>query len=126
VARSNAKKNNTKINFLNGDLLSPYLPILKKTKPQNIVIAANLPYLKPSEMSEPSIKKEPKSALLSGSNGLWHYKRLFHQLSYIKEAKVFLICEINHQQVKPIEKLARASFPKSVNLLLLLSKLFRH
>jgi release factor glutamine methyltransferase len=114
IAKSNAKKYQTKIGFLNGDLLKPYLPILKKTKPQNIVIAANLPYLKPSEMSESSIRKEPKSALLSGSDGLWHYRRLFSQLNCIKNSKVFLICEINHEQAQPIEKLAHASLPKSL------------
>lgn len=113
VAKSNAKKYQTEIGFLNGDLLKPYLPILKRTKPKNIVIAANLPYLKPSEMKEPSIKKEPKSALLSGSDGLWHYKRLFHQLNYVKDANVFLICEINHEQATQIEKLAKTSFPKA-------------
>jgi release factor glutamine methyltransferase len=114
VAKSNAKKYQTEIGFLNGDLLKPYLPILKRTKPQNIVIAANLPYLKPSEMKEPSIKKEPKSALLSGSDGLWHYRRLFHQLNYIRDAKVFLICEINPEQAEPIKKLAKTSFPKAL------------
>ena len=115
VAKSNAKKYETEIGFLNGDLLKPYLPILKRTKPKNIVIAANLPYLKPSEMLEPSIKKEPKSALLSGSDGLWHYKRLFYQLQYIKNAKVFLICEINHEQATKIEKLAKTSFHKALS-----------
>jgi len=113
VAKSNAKKYETEISFLNGDLLKPYLPILKRTKPKNIVIAANLPYLKPSEMKEPSIKKEPKSALLSGSDGLWHYKRLFHQLHYITDAHIFLICEINHEQATQIKKLAKTSFPKA-------------
>lgn len=111
VAKANAKKYQAEIGFLNGDLLKPYLPILKRTKPKNIVIAANLPYLKPEELKEPSIKKEPKSALLSGSDGLWHYRRLFHQLNYIKDAKVFLVCEINPEQASQIEKLAKASFP---------------
>lgn len=114
VAKENAKKYQAKINFLNGDLLSPYLSVLKKIKPQYIVIAANLPYLKPSEMLEPSIKKEPKGALLSGSDGLWHYKRLFNQLKNNNIVKVFLICEINHKQAKAIKKLAEASFPKAI------------
>ncbi len=114
VAKNNALKNKAKVTFLNGDLLKPYLPIIKRVKPKNIVIAANLPYLKPEEMSEPSIKKEPKSALLSGSDGLWHYRRLFSQLKSIKESKVFLICEINPEQAPSIEKLALASFPKAV------------
>ena len=110
VAKSNAKKYETEIGFLNGDLLRPYLPILKRTKPKNIVIAANLPYLKPSEMKEPSIKKEPKAALLSGSDGLWHYKRLFYQLHCVTDANIFLICEINPEQATQIEKLAKTSF----------------
>ncbi len=114
VAQANSKKYQTKINFLNGDLLQPYFPIIKRVNPKNIVIAANLPYLKPSEMDEPTIKKEPKSALLSGSDGLWHYKRLFSQLKSLKDAKIFLICEVNPEQAISIEKLACASFPKSV------------
>jgi len=113
VAKANAKKYQAPIGFLNGDLLKPYLPIIKKAKPENIVIAANLPYLKPEELKEPSIKKEPKSALLSGSDGLWHYKRLFNQLSCLKDSKIFLVCEINPEQALQIEKLAGASFSKA-------------
>ena len=109
VAKTNAKKLGAKIIFLHGDLFQPYLPIIKKTKPKNIIITANLPYLKPEEMKEPSIKKEPRSALLSGADGLWHYKRLFKQLNLL--TKVFLICEINPEQALKIEKLAKTSFP---------------
>jgi len=111
VAKYNAKHHKAKVNFLSGDLLKPYLPILKKLKPNNIIIAANLPYLNPKEMKETSIKKEPKSALLSGHNGLWHYKRLFSQLKKISLPKVFLICEINPEQASEIKKLATTSFP---------------
>lgn len=109
VARSNAKRHQAKIKFLNGDLLIPCLPAISKLKPNNLIIAANLPYLTPKEMNEPSIKKEPKSALLSGHDGLWHYKRLFSQLKKITETKVFLICEINPAQAFSIKKLASAS-----------------
>ena len=113
VAKTNAKKYQAPISFLKGDLLKPYLPIIKRIKPKDVIIAANLPYLKPEELKEPSIKKEPKSALLSGSDGLWHYKRLFNQLNCLKDSKIFLVCEINPQQALQIEKLAEASFSKA-------------
>ena len=113
VARHNAKKYQAKIKFLKGDLLKPYLLELPKIKPNNLVITANLPYLKPAEMKEKSISKEPKNALLSGRDGLWHYRRLFKQiknnlLSHQKD--IFLICEINPLQARTIKKLAAASF----------------
>ncbi len=118
VAHYNAKKYKATINFLSGDLLQPFLPIFKKIKPKNIIITANLPYLKPAEMHELSIKKEPKMALLSGSDGLWHYKRLFSQLKkFINNDKdlinIFLICEINPEQALQIKKIAKINFPKA-------------
>lgn len=113
VARKNARQQKAKIKFLEGDLLKPHLQEIKKIKPQNIIITANLPYLNPQEMSEPSIKKEPKAALLSGSDGLWHYKRLFTQLKSLKQSTVFLIGEINPEQALETEKLAKASFPQA-------------
>jgi len=113
VARLNAKNNQVKVNFLKGDLLKPYLPIFRNKQITEIIIAANLPYLKPAEMEEPSIKKEPKIALLSGADGLRHYQRLFGQIKKAKLAPVFLVCEINPGQAPKIEKLAKTSFPKS-------------
>jgi len=113
VAQRNAKIHQAKINFLAGDLLVPYLPVIKKIKPTNLIIAANLPYLKPEEMIEPSIKKEPKKALLSGSDGLWHYKRLFAQIYKSKITNLYLICEINHVQAKTIKESALKYFPKA-------------
>lgn len=113
VAKSNAKKYQAKIKFFKGDLLKPYLEELPKITQKDIIITANLPYLKPVEMKEKSISKEPKNALLSGRDGLWHYRRLFKQiknnlLSHQKD--IFLICEINPLQARTIKKLAAVSF----------------
>lgn len=113
VARSNVKKYQAKVKFFQGDLLKPYLPELLKIKKKNIVITANLPYLKPAEMKEKSISKEPKNALLSGRDGLWHYRRLFKQIKnnlLPHQKDIFLICEINPLQARTIKKLAAASF----------------
>jgi release factor glutamine methyltransferase len=123
VAAINIKKYNLPIKLLNGDLLKPYLNILKKEQPNKLIIAANLPYLTPAQMAEPSIKKEPASALLSGSNGLWHYQRLFSQIaSYLKNSshdlEISLYCEINPEQKNEIKKKTLAKFPKAkVNFL---------
>ncbi|MEI6835747.1 MAG: HemK/PrmC family methyltransferase [Candidatus Falkowbacteria bacterium] len=113
IARVNTQNHQAKINFLKGDLLRPYLPILKNEINNEVIIAANLPYLKPSELEEPSIIREPRAALLSDADGLWHYQRLFLQIKQAKLTKLFLVCEINPDQALKIEKLAQTSFPES-------------
>ena len=113
VARNNARRLKANINFIHGDLLSPYINIINNIKPSNIIIAANLPYLKPEEMNELSIKREPKSALLSGADGLWHYRRLFVQLKKAELKNVFLACEINPEQASDIKKQALTCFPSA-------------
>lgn len=118
VAGYNIKNHHLPIKLLTGDLLQPYLPILKKQQPKKLIIAANLPYLTPEQMKEPSIKKEPVSALLSGANGLWHYQRLLAQLSNFLKTNNYpvttsLYCEINPEQKNEIKKKALAKFPKA-------------
>lgn len=118
VASHNIKNNHLPIKLLTGDLLQPYLPILKKQQPKKLIIAANLPYLTPAQMKEPSIKKEPASALLSGADGLWHYQRLFAQLNNFLKTNnypidIYLYCEINPEQKNGIKKKALTKFPKA-------------
>jgi release factor glutamine methyltransferase len=117
VAYHNIKNNHLPIKLLTGDLMQPYLPILEKQQPKKLIIAANLPYLTPAQMKEPSIKKEPVSALLSGANGLWHYQRLLAQLSNFLRTNniinISLYCEINPEQKNEIKKKALAKFPKA-------------
>lgn len=123
VAKHNIKNNHLPIKLLTGDLFQPYLNIIKKQQPKKLIIAANLPYLTPAQMKEPSIKKEPVSALLSGTDGLWHYQRLLAQLAIFLKTNNFpitisLYCEINPEQKKAIKKKALAKFPKAkVNFL---------
>jgi release factor glutamine methyltransferase len=112
VARTNARQYREPVKFFQGDLLQPVLPLLKRVSPSRLLITANLPYLTPAQLKEPSIKREPRAALLSGADGLWHYKRLFSQLR--RSGYHFsLIGEINPEQAPIIEKLARASFSPS-------------
>ncbi|MEI6288536.1 MAG: peptide chain release factor N(5)-glutamine methyltransferase [bacterium] len=78
VAKTNAQKNKTKINFFNGNLL---LPI--KNKKLDLIIA-NLPYLSDEILKKlkPEIHFEPKRALVAGKHRIdeaFLYGQLFAQ-----------------------------------------------
>ncbi len=97
VAEQNAKKIGVKINFRDSDLLSNLPEMHGK-----VFLIANLPYLTPEQFrNEASIKKEPKSALVSGKDGFKHYRNLFKQITKRKDLKnFFLIIEIDPRQKK--------------------------
>lgn len=118
IAKQNAKKYklDKKIIFKSGDLLNPWKEELKKflKKDADIIITANLPYLKTEEMKELSILKEPRMALFSGKDGLNHYRKLFKQLSIFlnknkktKDTNIIIICEINPQQKEPFKEIIK-------------------
>jgi release factor glutamine methyltransferase len=75
IAQTNARKNQVKINFIHSDLFN------KIPEKKFDLITANLPYLRPDQMQEKSIQKEPRSALLSGQDGLDHYSKLLSRVS---------------------------------------------
>ncbi len=121
LAKENAKsyRLNKKIEFKLADLIKPWEKTLKQIfeNEEEIIITANLPYLKPEEMKELSLEKEPSLALLSGKDGLKHYRQLFSQLSsftkkYKKENKnkVLIICEINPKQAQDFKKIVEKNF----------------
>jgi len=110
IAKKNIRNHNLEntINLKKGNLLKPVITDIKKCLKDNkqIIITANLPYLKPEEMKEISIQREPKIALLSGKNGLKHYQSLFKQLKTLNiKTNFFLICEINPEQVDDFKEL---------------------
>lgn len=124
IAKENAKsyRLDKKIIFKKGDLVKPWENLLRSSFDNNekILITANLPYLNPREMKESSLAKEPRLALLSGLDGLNHYRKLFAQLSTFtkkyrgfKTESIFLICEINPHQVDAFNKMVKATFPKA-------------
>ena len=82
VAKKNAKKHRVKIKFLKGDLLKPFLPSRKATRPGRVafkkidIIIANLPYLIKNQIKN-ELKYEPKTALLGGDK---YIKELLRQV----------------------------------------------
>ena len=111
IAKYNSQKNKIKnIEFKKSNLL-------KNIKLPNgeIIILANLPYLKTKQMKEPSIKHEPKQALVAGNDGLKYYKELSKQLKNAKQ-KITLLCEINPEQKLGFKKIfPKAEFKKDLS-----------
>lgn len=107
TARTNARKLNlkNKIKFIKSDLLG--------SVPKNKfdIVLANLPYLTPEQMKEASISKEPSSALLSGKDGLDHYKKLLKQLPGYLADKYLILLEIDPEQKDAIKKEIASNLP---------------
>jgi release factor glutamine methyltransferase len=117
VAKRNAEKNGVDgcIKFLHSDLLK----VIDFEKINgSTLITANLPYLTPVQVeSSPSIKKEPKKALISGPDGLKHYRELFKQVSVLAaefRKGLLILCEIDDTQVAAFSLLVNEFFPGAV------------
>jgi len=110
VARKNARlhKVDKKIKFLHGNLLKPVYKLL----PANckLIITANLPYLTPVQIkNSPSIKHEPKLALMAGKDGLKYYRELAKQVKKLikinPKLNIAILCEINPKQLRGMKKI---------------------
>jgi release factor glutamine methyltransferase len=101
IAQKNAKIHHlsSRIDFLQGNLLKPVLRASEKNN-SHLIISANLPYLKSSEMNHPTIKHEPYLAFYGGDDGLNYYRELLEQIKTIKKRykKISLFLEINPEQ----------------------------
>lgn len=115
VAKKNGQELKLDISWHKGDLLKPHWSAISEA--ERVIIIANLPYLTPAQLKEPSIKREPRLALVSGTDGLKHYRLLLAQLASLQSLpkEFVLLGEINPEQVEAIKKLAQASLP-SLNL----------
>jgi len=125
VAKKNAKAHDVSddIEFIKSDLLEE---LIKKNTPLSppstrgeiLIITANLPYLTPKQIKDsPTIKKEPRVALVAGDDGLLYYRRLFLQIVKVKqrtknkEQRIVVLCEIDESQVNGIRKLIGEIIP---------------
>jgi len=106
IAKLNAKNYNLDIDFYKGNLLEPII-----NTPVDIIIA-NLPYLNEAEMKENSIQYEPKTALYSKDNGLYHYNRLLQQIKKNNFKPKYIFLEINPQQIKTLSLLINKLLPE--------------
>lgn len=88
VAKKNAQRHGVQITFLQGNLLTSLVkypsPLRGGTEGGVLVITANLPYLTKEQCaSEPSIQREPRSALVADNDGLALYEQLLQQIVHL-------------------------------------------
>lgn len=122
VARHNAKKYklDKKIKFIAGDLLVPLLDTKYKLQDTELIVVSNLPYLskKIYGKTAPDVRDfEPASALVSGPDGLAHYKKLLQQIKTLRSKYTLwdISChlEMSPEQKKKLELLVKKHFPKT-------------
>lgn len=115
VAKANAKryKLNKKIKFIQSDMLEYF--VKRKTKFENILIIANLPYVSENiyKKNYKNLKYEPKTALLSRNNGLDHYIKLFEQVRLLITDRCSLFLEISPEQKSQIGRIIKKYWPKA-------------
>ena len=106
IAQKNAKRNNTKINFKQSD-------ILKNVKGKFDIIISNPPYISKDETIDPLVKdNEPSLALYADNKGLYFYEEILKNIKpYLKE-KSIIAFEIGMTQSKDITKIAQKYLPK--------------
>ena len=93
-----------RMNILKSDLLKQFI---KREIGGIDIIVSNPPYISESEMEElpPEVKKEPKTALKAGEDGLDYYRRLIPEAEkvLINGGRIFL--EIGYQQAEAVKDL---------------------
>ncbi len=101
IAQKNAKKLETKINFLKSDLFD------KLDNKKFDIIVSNPPYIRKDEIKKLSeeVQKEPKIALDGGEDGLDFYRIITEQaINYLKTGS--LLCfEIGYNQKNDVIKI---------------------
>jgi release factor glutamine methyltransferase len=125
VAHQNAKHHEVadRIAFLEGNLLKPFFESYHawspRSRPQTLLIAANLPYLtgRQWESLDSDVRDyEPKTALVGGLDGLELYDELLMQLAARRKdlpptVKIFF--EIDPSQASAAVALVRHYFPET-------------
>ena len=101
IAQKNAKKLETKINFLKSDLFD------KLDNKKFDIIVSNPPYIRKDEIKKLSeeVQKEPQIALDGGEDGLDFYRIITEQaINYLKTGS-FLCFEIGYNQKNDVIKI---------------------
>ncbi|MDI6777827.1 MAG: peptide chain release factor N(5)-glutamine methyltransferase [Patescibacteria group bacterium] len=119
IAKGNAKKHGVakSIKFIESDLLRYFLE--KKTKFENLLIVANLPYVSHElyRKNSANLKFEPRKALLSNEKGLRHYIRLIGEIREIIDSggvsQVTFYVEISPEQKTSLTRIIKKNFPSA-------------
>lgn len=108
VAKRNAIKNNTNINFIEGNILEPL------TEKYDVIIS-NPPYIAYDDTEIMDIVKnnEPHIALFASNNGLYFYEKIIKDSKEILNDKSLIAFEIGYKQANDIKAIAKEYYPNS-------------
>ena len=112
VAKNNAKKNNTEINFINEDIAN------YKAKTKYNVLISNPPYVAYNEEVDPKTKYEPQNAIFAVENGLYYYNLILDKASSLLTKENIIAFEIGKDQAEAIKEKALKVFPKATIIVL--------
>jgi len=93
VAKENAKLNEVRIDFVEGDLLAPFIG-----KEKFNVIVCNPPYISHSYEVNNIVKHEPMLALYANDDGLENYIRIIKDVNKVLDEKGVILFEIGYDQ----------------------------
>jgi release factor glutamine methyltransferase len=115
VTQTNAQHHNvaSRVTCIQADLLAPF------SGPLDLILS-NPPYVADPEWERlpDSVRREPRSALLAGPQGLDLIRRLLGQARHRLAPGGCILVEIGEEQEYAVQALARTAFPKAcVNVL---------
>jgi protein-(glutamine-N5) methyltransferase, release factor-specific len=109
VARENAERHQADVEFIEGDLLIPFLG-----KRRFDCIVSNPPYIPREDWKrlDRTVRDyEPASALVGGDDGLYYYRKLIRQMPGVLKEKALVALEIGYDQREAVESLLQCQFP---------------
>lgn len=106
LAKENAARNDTDVEFRKGDLLAPF------AGEKFDLIVSNPPYVTGAEMKElqPEVQKEPELALYGGEDGLDFYRRIVQEAPAHLKQGGWLLFEIGSAQAQAVSALMEKDF----------------
>lgn len=107
VAKNNAKKNNTEINFICEDVKD------YKTRSKYNVLVSNPPYVARDEEVDPKTKYEPQNAIFAKEKGLYFYNLILDKAPSLLAKENIIAFEIGKDQAESIKEKALSVFPKA-------------